>query len=144
MSPKGVSQGAAPGRLLRLFVCSLFEPVLRSHLESSGWFGLFLIELQVCWLAGQGCPSVRPACGARLRARCQCQLWLQLIFLEIKFTSCKSYQEKLLGNFFFPLKKKKEKKNPFQFLASLKIVKFLPPWLLGGCQKGRCYNPFPV
>lgn len=43
--------------------------------------------------------AVRAELGPCLHTQCHCQLWLQLIFLEIRFTSCKFYQKNLLDIF---------------------------------------------
>lgn len=104
------------------------QPILRSHLESSGSFGLFLIKFLV---VGAGLPVSQPGSWHNLRAPCQYQLWLQLVILELNFTSCKSYQEKLLGIFF----------NFFWFLASLK---FLPGWCWVAAGKGGARTLSPV
>lgn len=131
MSESGrVSEGASPRWLLQLFVCSFSPSILRA-----GVIGFLCEEIPALW-------AVRAELGSCLHTQWHCQLWLQLMFLEIRFASCKFYQKNWLDFFFLAFKEKK-KKAP-QFLASLKILKFFLWLLLGGCQKGWCSDPVLV
>lgn len=118
MSLERVSKGASPG--LQLFVCS-FSPFFGAILRA-GMIWFVSDEVPALW-------PVRAELGPCLHTQCHCQLWLQLIFLEMRFTSCKFYQNKLLDNFFFLKKKNPPSMSCFSENSKifvLAVVRWLP------------------